>query len=292
MREEVTGSKSLRETRELVKQRIREAGRHDPRIVGVIDYGATSQGRGDVWSDLDVALFIRDADLEAFEADWRAWAAQLGPLLLAYVGGVGHPWAVYDAQPMPLRVDLAFRPASGLDDLAALPLAPVSVQAMVWYDATGGALSARVEGMVGQSLAPADLQAAFDQVCGDFWTYQLRTIVRLLRGEEWAARHDFNFVIVGNLLALLRLEAGAIDRWRGSNPSAGIEAVLSPRRRIQLEGCIPGPGTGEIQRAMHHAAVVGGEVCQAVAEQHGWSWPRRLAERVLALLLDPGLDVT
>jgi hypothetical protein len=258
--------------------------------VGVIDYGATSHGRGDAFSDLDVALFVRDDDLEAFEADWKAWAAQFGPLLLAYVGGVGHPWVVYDAQPMPLRVDFAFRPASGVDDLSALPLAPTSVEAMVWYDATGGSLCFRVEGMVGQSLAPADLQAAFDQVCGDFWTYQLRTLVRLLRGEEWAARHDFSFVIVGNLLALLRLEAGATDRWRGSNPSAGIEAVLSPERWVQLEGCIPGPSAGEIRRAMHHAAGVGFAVCQVLAEQHGWGWPRPLAKRVLALLLDPGLE--
>ena len=72
--------------------------------MGVIDYGATSHGRGDAFSDLDVALFVRDDDLEALEADWKAWAAQFGPLLLAYVGGVGHPWVVYDAQPMPLRL--------------------------------------------------------------------------------------------------------------------------------------------------------------------------------------------
>jgi hypothetical protein len=96
-----------------------------------------------------VVLFLREADLQAFEADWKTWAAQFGTLLLAYVGGVCHRRAVYDGQPMPLRVDFAFRPASDVDDMAALPLAPVSVAAMVWYDATGGALCAQVEGIWG-----------------------------------------------------------------------------------------------------------------------------------------------
>ena len=75
----------------LLDQIIAEAER-DPRIVGVIDYGSRSEGRADAWSDLDLALFVRDADVRAFEADWQQWAAQFGRLLLAYVGGVGHPW--------------------------------------------------------------------------------------------------------------------------------------------------------------------------------------------------------
>jgi hypothetical protein len=180
--EEDAHSMSLLEMRDRVKRQIVQAAQEDPRIVGVIDYGSTGHGGGDVWSDLDVMLFIREAELEAFEAGWRAWAAHFGPLLLAYVGGVGHPWAVYDAQPLPLRVDFDVRPASGVDELVALPLAPVSVEAMVWYDATPGVLSARVAEIVGRSLAPADLRATFTRVCGDFWTYQLRTAVRLAVG--------------------------------------------------------------------------------------------------------------
>src|SRR5687768_8740410 len=82
----------------------------DPRVVGLIDYGSSSEGRADAWSDLDLALFVRDADLTAFEADWQQWAAQFGPLLLAYISGVGHPWVVYDTVPIPSRVDFAFHP--------------------------------------------------------------------------------------------------------------------------------------------------------------------------------------
>lgn len=84
------------------------AAERDQRIVGIVDYGSSSEGRADEWSDIDVALFIRDADFDEFERAWKDWAAQFGALLLAYVGGVGHPWAVYDTQPLPLRIDFAF----------------------------------------------------------------------------------------------------------------------------------------------------------------------------------------
>src|SRR5205823_45277 len=88
-------------------QRIINAATRDPRIVAVVDYGSTSEGRADEWSDIDLALFIRDADYAEFARDWQSWAAQFGPLLLAYVGGIGHPWTIYDTAPLPLRVDFA-----------------------------------------------------------------------------------------------------------------------------------------------------------------------------------------
>jgi hypothetical protein len=118
-------------TRDIVAERVLESARRDPRIVGLVDYGSSSEGRGDEWSDLDLALFIRDRDLKVFEANWKEWASQFGPLLLAYIGGVGHPGVVYDALPMPLRVDLAFRRESDGEQILTWPTAPTSVEAMV-----------------------------------------------------------------------------------------------------------------------------------------------------------------
>ena len=119
----------------------------------------------------------------AFERNWIAWAGQFGPLLLAYIGGVGHPWTVYAAQPVPLRVDFAFHAESALDQMRAWPNAPQSVDAMVLYDATGGGLAAIAQTLVGQSLAPPDPAATFVSVCGDFWYYILRTLSRVQRGQ-------------------------------------------------------------------------------------------------------------
>src|SRR5215208_2924785 len=143
------------------KQHILESIRSDPRIVGCVDYGSVSEGRGDEWSDLDIALFIRDSELGRFETSWKHWASQFGDLLLAYIGGVGHPWAVYDTTSIPLRVNFAFHPASTLNRVLEWPNSPVSIDAMILHDRTEGELSALVSRIVGQSLVPDDLANAF-----------------------------------------------------------------------------------------------------------------------------------
>lgn len=266
------------------RYRILDAIRADERIVGCVDYGSASEGRGDEWSDLDFGLFIRDVDLASFERGWKLWVAQFGDLLLAYVGGVGHPWAVYDTSGLPLRVDFAFHAESTLERVLSWPNSPVSVAAMVCLDRTDGRLSALVSQIVGQSLAPTDLAITFEQVCGDFWYYLLRTHAKLMREQHWVARHEFNFIIMGNLLALLRIESGVLGRWRSSSPAVAIEKVISPQRLAQLNQSIPGPMLHDLKPAMFQAAILGHEVCIQIAQKHGWDWPVSLAEKVLNVL--------
>jgi hypothetical protein len=270
--------------RNKIKQHILEVIRVDPRIVGCVDYGSTSEGRGDEWSDLDIALFIHDPELNLFEKNWQQWASQFGNLLLAYIGGIGHPWAVYDTDDMPLRVDFAFYPATTLSRILEWPNSPISAEAMIWHDRTNGKLASFVNQIVRQSLAPDDLARTFEQVDGDFWYYFLRTQTKLIRGEKWAARHDFNFIITGNLLALLRIECGAINQWRGASPSAGIERVLSKPRLNHLNQCIPGPSETDLRLAMSHAASLGYEVSNHIAQEYGWGWPISLAKKVVEIL--------
>ncbi len=266
-----------------IKRQLIAAAEGDARIVGLVDYGSSSEGRGDEWSDVDVALFLRDADCDDFERGWKNWAAQFGPLLLAYVGGVGHPWAVYDAQPLPLRVDFAFHRESNMAVMLTWPNAPISAAAMVWYDATGGRLTGYAQQLVGQSLGPPDLEQAFERVCGDFWDYTLRTFSKFKRGQLWAARYDYDCILLGNLHALLRLEAGAVDRWRASSSAVGIEQVISHERLAQLNACVPAAGAAGLQRAFINAARLAYEVCATTAQANSWGWPQRLAERTLAV---------
>jgi hypothetical protein len=270
-------------TRQELQARILAAAQGDPRIVGVLDYGSSSEARDDAWSDLDLALFLQDEALAPFSAGWRDWAAQFGPLLLAYRGGVGHPWAVYDMPGLPLRVDFAFHPIARSGVIAEWPNAPQSLEAMVLLDKTAGRLAVLAGKLVRQSLAPPDLAVAFEQVGGDFWYYLLRVYSKLQRGQEWAARHDFTFVVVGNLCALLRLEAGAIEHWRGMSAAVGIEQAISLRRLEQLDATIPAPGRTGLLAALRRTARLGDEVCAVVSVQQGVAWPEALAQRVLTL---------
>jgi lincosamide nucleotidyltransferase len=265
-------------------QQLTTAAQSDPRIVGVVDYGSSSEGRADKWSDVDVALFLRDEDFETFKDEWSVWAARFGTLLLAYIGSIGHPWAVYDTSPVPLRVDFAFHRETEMSTMLSWPNAPLSAAAMVLYDETGGNLTGYAERMVGQSLGPLDVGRAFEQVSGDFWYYMLRTWVKLQRGQWWAARFDYNFILLGNLLALLRIEADALERFRATSAAVGIEQALSGERLRRLNACIAEAGRTQLLKAFMKAGELAYEVCAATAQAHGWTWPRQLAERALTLL--------
>jgi len=270
--------------RAAMRRRLIEAAERDSRVVGLLDYGSSSEGRLDEWSDVDVAVFVCDADYDAFARDWVSWAGQLGKLLLAFISHVGHPWTVYAADPVPLRVDFDLYRESEVDQVAAWPNSPVSIEAMVWYDGTAGRLASVVEQLVGRSLAPADPRAAFDRHCGDFWYALLYTFSKLQRGEGWVARQAFYCRVLEPLLRLLRLEAGAVRRWRGSPAALEAEITLSPERLARLERCASAPQTAGVRAALGLAAALGREVCRAVAAKHGWSWPEELARRSVRLL--------
>lgn len=270
-------------TRASLVASIVSAAERDPRVLGVLDYGSASENRADEWSDVDLAIFLRDADAAAFAAEWRGWAGQFGRLLLAYTSGLGKPWAVYDAAPLPLRADFNFWPISTAAQIGEWPNAPASVEHMLLYDASGGLLRGHVARIVGQPLAPASPALAFEQAGGDFWYYALRTWGRLLRGHLWAARHEYDFIMLGNLIALLRIEAGATARWRGSSAAVGIEQAISAKRLAQLDQCVAGPGEPELRRAFASAAGLAREACQSIGRRHGWPWPSELADRVVTI---------
>ncbi|NTU79843.1 MAG: hypothetical protein HGA45_10640, partial [Chloroflexales bacterium] len=163
------------------------------------------------------------------------------------------------------------------------PNAPLSVEVMVLLDKSGGRLTALAARLVGQPLGPPSEAVAFAKVAGDFWYYLLRLYARLQRGHAWAARHDFNFIIVGNLLALLRLEAGATGHWRGMSSAVGIEEAITSQRLEQLEAAIPAAGHDGLLKAIRSTAQLGHDVCVSLSRRLGEPWPEALAERVLRL---------
>ncbi|GCE30794.1 hypothetical protein KDA_62780 [Dictyobacter alpinus] len=282
-------------TRETMIARLRATMEHDERIVGVVDYGSESEGRADQWSDIDIAVFIRDTDLPAFEGSWKTWAAQFGELLLAFPGIQDHPWTVYKAVPVPLQVDFAFHPASKLDIIATWPNSPLSREAMIWYDKTGGQLSNAVQQLVGRQLGPLDEAATFEKICGGFWYYLLFAYCKLQRGQHWFAREAFNAWAMGNLLALLKFEARAFERWQASSASWQLEQVITPQRLDQLDSCIPAAGSESLQHTLVHAALLGREVCTSIATARHWPWPEILAQELIEKTIpskNPSKDAT
>ena len=270
---------------DLWRQLVAEAER-DPRVVGLLDYGSSSEGRADEWSDVDAAVFVRDADFARFAEEWREWVARFGRPLSAFLYQENHPWAIYDSSPIPLRSDFGFHRESAIDNLPGWPNSPTSVEAMVRYDGTGGRLREVSRRLVGKSLAPTDPTATFERIRGVFWYFLLRSYGKLRRGQAWAARYEFNFLVTGLLHALLRLEAGRIERWQAAESPVGIESAISAERLARLPACIPGPGNADLLQAMLASARLGQESGRATAAREGWDWPGELGRRVEAILRD------
>lgn len=272
--------------RTLFRQLLIEGVQSDERIVGLLEGGSGSEGRADQWSDLDVFLFIRDTDMEVFLHEWKQWVQQYGHLLLAYQPETFIAWTIFHAQPVPLRVDFRFLPASQIEKVDTWPTSPSSLKEIVLDDKTNGVLSEIAQRLVGQSqrLPRSQEEMTFEQNCNSMWYFLHSAFCKLERGDQWYARISFHIAVLDQLIALLKLESGAVERWLASFPSWKLERALSQTRLSQLNTCIPLLGAEALQRAMLNAAILGRDVCETLALQHGWVWPREAAEEVIQML--------
>ena len=261
--------------------------RADERVLAVLDYGSTSEGRGDSWSDIDLALAIDPTAWDDFTARWREWLASCGPVMLAFVSFVGHPWAVLETDAWPVRVDLHLYGGPPDDDLHdALPdwpNAPDSVDAMLLFDRENRFHEA-VGAKVGTSLGPDEIVAAFASVSGHLWYDVHRTWSKMQRESAWDVRWNITFVLTGNLCALLRLESGSTERWLASDAASGIERAISADRLARLNRCIPGPDETSLLPALREIVELGADACEVLAARHGVDWPSNLAATMRALL--------
>lgn len=267
-----------------LRQRVIDAVQVDPRLRGLLDYGSRSEGRDDEWSDVDLAVFIRDEEYDAFERGWTGWAAGFGPLLLAFVGDIDNHWVVYDRDPLPLRADYHLHRATVADgnELETWPNAPLSVEHMLLVD-KDGTLRSHVERMVGRDLGPPDPAHRCELVIAGFWYYAVRTWCKLQRGPSWGVRFDISFIMHGSLMALLRLEAGRIERWSAGDAATDIERDISAERLAAMNDCIPTPDPASLAPALARIVRLGVAASAGAAERFDKPWPEELAARMVEL---------
>ena len=270
------------------RQSLLKVVQADKRIVGLLEGGSGGERRVDQWSDLDVFLFLNDADMEAFMQTWKTWIEQCGYLLLAYhpEGQVIIAWTIFHADPLPLRVDFRFFPTSQIETIRTWPTSPHTLEEFVLVDKTHGKLSAVAQNLVSQSQRLPDSQEAetFDQFCNRMWYFLHSAYCKLQRGDQWYARISFHIAVLDSLIALLKLEAGIVERWLASFPTWKLEHFLSQTRMEQLNACIPLVGPEALKLAMYNTAQLGQDVCETLATQRGWMWPREAAEAVIQML--------
>ncbi len=270
---------------EMIK-RLYEAAVQDDRIVGLVDYGSGGQGRIDEWSDIDVAVIMRDGDHFAFRQNWITWANQFGDILHANKHDAGFPWTIYAAEPVPLRVDFVFYAESDIFMGHRLPIWQKSnedIERMVWYETDTKPITDYLRQRIGQKEALPIMRTEFERKNDYFWHNFQYLYGKFQRGELWVAREVFNKEVLERLLFLLRIEAEAFDRWHSGHISWNIENSLTSERLEQLNGCIPPANIQGFKECLHNTAQLGYEVCTVLGERYEVKWPKELAEQLIVM---------
>src|SRR5436309_4503277 len=101
------------EERDLVRNRIVQMSRADPRLVGGALVGSTAGGGGDRWSDLDLTFGLADgAAIDDVLADWTA--RLVNEFQAVHLFDLTHLSTIYRVFLLPnnLQVDLSFTPGN------------------------------------------------------------------------------------------------------------------------------------------------------------------------------------
>src|SRR6266487_389949 len=101
------------EERDLVRKRLVQMSRSDPRLVGGALIGSTASGSGDRWSDLDLTFGLADgAAIEDVLADWTV--CLVNEFDAVHIFDLPHLSTIYRVFVLPsnLQVDLSFTPGN------------------------------------------------------------------------------------------------------------------------------------------------------------------------------------
>lgn len=168
----------------------------DERIVAAWLAGSLGRGDGDAFSDVDLWVVVRDAEMEAVREGRRRFVVLLSePVLISEApqnapAGGAYLWALYSGKHGPQHVDWNWLPQSG----AALP-----PDARLLFDKVG-LPSAEVP--KGQPTTGDDLAAALTQECAFFWAMCTVVAKYIARGKLYEVLNLLN--IAGDAVSKVR----------------------------------------------------------------------------------------
>ncbi|WP_329305138.1 nucleotidyltransferase domain-containing protein [Streptomyces anulatus] len=233
---------------------LRATAEADPRVEGVLLYGSWTLSEADAHSDLDACLYVREADVDAF--DGREFVERLAPLKLAYTNMHGILAVVFDDL---MRGEFHVEPTgTGIAEIATWrdQVHFPHPEAAVLLDRTGRLTAAARE------LAAFNLPepvAAAQQLTDELANWTLMPAHVQARGEHARAHNLLHAVIAPLQLKLCRLLRGSTAHWL--TPSRALEADL-PAVDVERYATATGPLTPEALRT---------------AAANSWRWSRELA---------------
>ena len=223
------------------------AGRYDPiierfcawaqaqddiRVAIIIGSQARANRPADRWSDLDMIVVVERPERYLAETDWLN---EIGTPRLTFierqaVGDGRERRVIFDPD---LDVDFSMVPAEGIQRILENGLPPELVAIFrrgyrVVMDKDGiGAQLASFQ-MDAPAFEPPD-EAAFQNLCKDYWYHTVWMVKKLLRGEVWTAQSCLNGYMNRLLLQLLEWHARAHEKADTWHNGRFLEQWADPR---------------------------------------------------------------
>jgi aminoglycoside 6-adenylyltransferase len=184
----------------------------DVRALALIGSESKPDGLADRWSDLDLALVVRDPSVYLSSPHW---IADIGEYTLHTVergadGEIHERRAVFSSG---VDVDFIILPAErclqGFGDTWIAGIAAQGMKTLLDKDA-----------MLPESMEPPATKGTeqptlleFQEVIADFWFHIVWTTKKLMRGELWTAKHCCDVHMKGLLLRMIEWHARATKGW-------------------------------------------------------------------------------
>jgi len=275
-----------------LEQRIASwsASRSDIRAVLVVGSRAREDHAADEWSDLDLIIFVDNADLYQLPGEWYAdlQAAVVLPVWFAVFDRTGAGDPEWDfVMEGGVKVDLVFTPnrssrgceANLLEMVDAFPYRYVIDYGMrVLVEKTPGP-PVPLGLPVVQTLPD---QARFNALIYSFLLDNLRTVKFSRRGEVWRAAQVINTSLQTKILTLLVWHTAAISLPEGVPYYRGrfLEEWASPGMLALLKDTFTGYSSGEIDRAVSGALRFLSAVTPEITRSAGLTYPKGAVEQV------------
>lgn len=190
--------------------RVTKSCNKDSSIVSAMMYGSFTKGEGDIYSDVEFYIFIKDGLLEGF--DTNEWISNLCATDLIYFNEYGTQVAIFDNL---IRGEFHFLPQSKMDvikDFKSTGVFP-NAEKMYIYDSTNQ-LYALLDYLCGEGpdrKTNENINSSFNGFV-NYWIFG----VNVLKRGEYARSLEILSHVQKQVLQVIRIKEDSVERWLNS----------------------------------------------------------------------------
>ena len=189
--------------------RIKQVCAEDNRIVASMLYGSFPAGEADIYSDIDVVVYVKD---DAFETlDKREWLGRVGPIILHVPHDFGFDCAVFEGM---ICGEFHFERASAMEQMMARTRENMtfpSIESTLLVDKTGE-LTRLLEPALGEPKRFGTTDAEVQRLLHSF-IHWFHAGLCLGRRGEYARAHDFIWWVHHSLIGVARVLENTTTHW-------------------------------------------------------------------------------